>query len=274
MPTTLTSLLLFVVMLLPGFAYLVGKERHGTERRLSPFRETVAIVAASITSELVVLVVFAGVRALWPSVTPDVGALVRDGGTYLRGNGDHHGQYANVAAWGIGLLATAVVLAYLATNPKVRRRLEWLTGPYPHDSTVSAWWILFDRWAGNRKIELVAMLDDGSCVRGQFGSFNTSADDSPDRDLILQRPIFYRPAGSSEETLYETAAVCCPASRIVALFVNYVEPVQPGITPLPVAGSQSPPVEPTAELGASMSAEAPTQALAQSSSQHQASDPC
>ena len=89
--------------------------------------------------------VFAGIRALWPSVTPDVGALVRDGGTYLRGSGDHHGQYGNVAAWGIGLLTTAVVLAYLATKPKIRRRLEWLTGPYPHDSTVSAWWILFER---------------------------------------------------------------------------------------------------------------------------------
>jgi uncharacterized membrane protein len=57
-PTTLTGLLLFVVLLLPGFAYLVGKERHGTERSLSPFRETVAVVAASITSELVVLGLF------------------------------------------------------------------------------------------------------------------------------------------------------------------------------------------------------------------------
>lgn len=31
MPTTLSGLLLFVVMLLPGFAYLVGKEeQNGT----------------------------------------------------------------------------------------------------------------------------------------------------------------------------------------------------------------------------------------------------
>jgi Family of unknown function (DUF6338) len=53
MPTTLTGLLLFVVLLLPGFAYLVGKERAGTERRTSPFRETVAVVAASVATELV-----------------------------------------------------------------------------------------------------------------------------------------------------------------------------------------------------------------------------
>ena len=52
MPTTLTGLLLFVALLLPGFAYLVGKERHGTERRLSPFRETVPWLPASLLSWL------------------------------------------------------------------------------------------------------------------------------------------------------------------------------------------------------------------------------
>lgn len=50
MPTTLTSLLLFVVLLLPGFVYLTCKERHGTERHISTFRETVTIVTASIMS--------------------------------------------------------------------------------------------------------------------------------------------------------------------------------------------------------------------------------
>jgi hypothetical protein len=67
MPTTLTGLLIFVVLLLPGFAYLVGKERHGTERHTSPFRETIAVVAASVTSELAVLGVFAATRAAFPS---------------------------------------------------------------------------------------------------------------------------------------------------------------------------------------------------------------
>ena len=95
MPTTLTGLLLFVVLLLPGFAYLVGKERHGTERRLSPFRETVAVVAASISSELVVLVIFAVIRTGLPSITPNVGALLREGSVYLTGSPGHLGYYAH-----------------------------------------------------------------------------------------------------------------------------------------------------------------------------------
>jgi len=222
MPTTLTGLLLFVVLLLPGFAYLIGKERHGTERRLSPFRETVAIVAASVTSELVVLVVFAIIRSLWSSLTPDVGALIRNGGVYLRGNHGSHGHYGTIAAWGVGLLAAASLLAYLATVPKIRRISEKLLGPYPHDSTVSAWWILFERWKQNRSIEVICILDDGSSVRGGFASFNTAADDSPDRDLILQSPIYYAPTGEEEE-FYDVSAVCVAARDIVTMFVNYVD---------------------------------------------------
>src|SRR5229473_1038663 len=99
MPTTLTGLLLFVVLLLPGFAYLVGKERNGTERQASPFRETVAIVAASVTSELGVLTLFSIVRWLWPAGTPDIGALASNSGAYLRGSAALPGHYREVAAW-------------------------------------------------------------------------------------------------------------------------------------------------------------------------------
>lgn len=278
MPTTLTGLLLFVVLLLPGFAYLVGKERHGTERSLSPFRETVAIVAASITSEFVVLGLFAAIRALWPTATPNVGALIVNGGAYVGGTPGHPGHYKTVAVWGVVLLAAATLGAYLATKPGVRGLGEKLklTGPYPHDSTVSAWWILFERWPYGRDVQVVCMLDDGSVVRGRFGSFNTTAEDSPDRDLILQKPIFYRPSGEkAREVLYPVSAACCPARRIVTLFVAYSEPesvnstgsqerpgsetqVQP--VPVPVPSAVSP-----AQSEASPSAGGPTLVLGQSS---------
>lgn len=258
MPETLTGLLLFVVLLMPGFAYLVGKERSGTERRLSSFREPAAIIAASVASELVVLVLFACIRTIWPPITPDVGALIRNPGDYLRGTSGHPGHYANTAIWAIGLLAVAVALAFSATVPRVRRVTERVMGPYPHDSTVSAWWILFERWGGKRTIELVCMLDDGSSVRGQFGSFNTSADDSPDRDLILKEPLYYRPPGArAKEVPYPAKAVCCPASRIVSMFVNYFEPDQQSLTALLEAGARSQPTVPPS--GASQSGEAPTE---------------
>jgi uncharacterized protein DUF6338 len=147
-------------------------------------------------------------------------------------------------------LETAVLGAYLATKPQVRRMGERLTGPYPHESTVSAWWVLFERWPNGRNVEVICMLDDGSSVRGLFGSFNTSADDSPDRDLILQQPIFYRPLGeNAKEVSLNVSAACCPARRIVSLFVAYSEQAgdltssqeQPGSeTPQECPGSETP----------------------------------
>jgi Family of unknown function (DUF6338) len=80
---------------------------------------------------------------------------------------------------------------------------------------------------------VVLALDDGSAVRGLFGSFNISADDSPDRDLILKEPIFYRPPGeTAREVLWDMSAVCCPARRIVALFVVYSDSQQRSATPV------------------------------------------
>jgi hypothetical protein len=256
MPTTLTGLLLFVVLLLPGFAYLVGKERNGTERKTSPFRETVAIVAASVTSEIAVLVLFAIVRGLWPSVTPDVGALIRHGGVYLHGSDAVAGHYGQVAIWATGMLTLAVILAYAATAPLVRRRRKWLPfiGPYPHNSTVSAWWILFQTWKAEREatlgrdveVQVTCILDDGSAVRGRLGSFNISADDSPDRDLILRKPISYRPVGDDQMHDHSARAMCVPGSRIVTMFVSYIDPSAQTITSseaagLPAGGQTLPP---------------------------------
>ena len=215
MPTTLTGVLLFVVLLLPGFAYLVGKERAGNERRPTPFRETVAIVAASLTSELTVLATFAALRISFPRYTPDVGALVTQGMTYVKAH------YAEVTAWGVGLLLAATALAYTATLPRLRSRLP---GRYPHYTTVSAWAILFVRWrpkAPGSQVRVGIRLEDGSFVSGRLSSYNTAADDTADRDLILRAPIDYQPPDSPDTERLDIAAVTISARRILWLGTNY-----------------------------------------------------
>lgn len=126
------------------------------------------------------------------------------------------------------------------TVPSVRQVASKLPliGAYPDDSTVSGWWILFEKWKGNRDIDVGCVLDDGSYVSGRLASFNTSADDSPARDLLLWAPILYRPPGAHEHIVHETArAASISASRIVSLFVSYRD--QPAVTPSP---SEMPPV--------------------------------
>ena len=243
LPSTLTGLFFFVVLMLPGFAYLVGKERHGTERHTSPFRETISVVAASVTTEVIVLAMFAVARWLLPSRTPDVGALIHDGNAYIADN------YRSLGTWALCMLTLAVVFAYFATVPGMRRLLKRIpvVGSYPHDSTVSAWWIMFEKWPQGRNVEVGCILDDGSYVAGFLGSFNNSADDSPDRDLVLKAPIQYRPPGASEPIPHPVSAVNIPASRIVSMFVNYEKP-EKTITPtIPAAQSELAAAEGVAE---------------------------
>jgi hypothetical protein len=232
MPTTLAGVLIFVVLLLPGFAYLVGKERNGTERHTSPFRETVAVVAASITSELVILALFTFVRWLRPTWTPNVGALIHGGSDYAA---DH---YQSLTTYGLFMLVLAVLIAYLATVPRVRRsrllKIMPIVRSYPHESTVSAWWMMFEKLPNGRKVQVGCNLEDGSYVSGLLASFNNSADDSPDRDIVLGAPIKYRPPGKTTDPYpYSSASVVSiPASRIVSTFAGYLPRPDPETLPV------------------------------------------
>lgn len=220
MPTTLTGLLLFVVLLLPGFAYLVGKERAGTERRTSPFRETVSIVAASVTTELVVVIA----SAKWWTGSIDVNAFIIDPGGYWRNNP------ALVAKWGLGLLAASTVGAYVFTWPRVRRFVNWITrSQYPHPSTVSSWWVLFEETPSRLKVkykrdDLIARaacyMSDGSMVEGTVKDFNQLADEIPDRDLILEAPID-RSAPDGPRQRMKSQLACLSARDITALLVYF-----------------------------------------------------
>lgn len=232
MPTTLAGVLIFVVLLLPGFAYLVGKERHGTERHTSPFRETVAVVAASVTSELIILTVFTFVRWLRPSLMPNVAALIHGGSAYAANH------YQSLTTYGLFMLAFAALIAYSATVPKIRRsrllKIMPIVRSYPHESTVSAWWMMFEELPRGRDVEVGCILEDGSYVSGLLASFNNSADDSPDRDLVLGAPIGYRPPGTTTDPIpYSSASVVSiPASRILSTFAGYMPRPDPEALPI------------------------------------------
>ncbi|MEU4128178.1 DUF6338 family protein [Streptomyces wuyuanensis] len=226
MPTTLTGLLLLVILLLPGLTYVIIRERQGTERRLSPFRETGAVIFGSIVSELVVLTMFAIVRSRWPQATPDVGKLIREGSTYAKAH------YAPLAVWALVLLLLASILAGLAASvPTLASRIQrpqWVAqraarwgNRWNHPSTVSAWWRMFKEWHPDAEIYVVCTLNDGSLIEGSPISFSISADDSPDRDLILAEPRYRPPGATGNAQPYDAGAVCVSARNIVAMFVSH-----------------------------------------------------
>lgn len=216
MPSTLSGLVMLVVVLLPGLTYVVVRERNGSALRLSSFRETGAVVFASVIAELVVLGLFAIVRGLWPQGTPDVGRLIRQGPDYAQRH------YAVLALWAVGLLLAAAALAGLAA---------WWAGDRQHTSVKSSWWILFDQWDQGSIVHVGCVLDDGSFIEGRVAAFNKSSDDSPDRDLILAGPIKYRLPSATESLPYAASAACVAARNITTMFVSYLPAQEAGQAP-------------------------------------------
>jgi hypothetical protein len=237
-PTTLTGVLLFVVLLLPGFAYQIGKERRGSERTTSVLRETATVVAVSVASELFV---FAATSWLW-SRHIDFGRLVREPREYFLSHP------ATIGWWAIGLLAGACVVAYLVTllrgrevprwghrvarglkriRGKKRRpvfavaRWVWRQITYVHPSTMSAWGVLFGD-AKRPEVLVDIRLTDGAWVSGALIAYSTVGADTPDRDLILGPPIKFRGSKGKNLNDYPTSALVISARQISAMFTTFL----------------------------------------------------
>lgn len=230
-PSTLLGLVIFVIGLVPGLAYVLLHERGVPQRALSAFRETAVVVCVSLAANVVALVLFAAARALVPGLTPDVSALVRDPTGYLAIN------FVTVFWWLLGLLAVATTLAAWVGSGMARRLLARILRRLPsrfsrfrldpdfrpHAAGVSAWWLAFNNMPGT-KVYLGCILNDGSFVSGWLLSYSNQADDILDRDLTLAGPIRFRSAGS-KVTMDRpgVGAVVVSARNIALLFVSYVE---------------------------------------------------
>lgn len=221
-PSTLLGLLVFAVLLAPGFVYIVIRERRTPERQLSAFRETAELACISLATNGTCLLLFAVVRGVAPGLTPDVGALIRNPQSYLTAD------YAAVAGWGSGLLLLAMVLAGTAAYARwdgwiATRMLARVDKPLV-SPTVSAWWLLFNKHPGAR-LYVGCVLNDGGYVAGWLHSFSNAASDIPDRDLTLTAPIYYRAPGRDDgNELPNVGAVSVSARQLGLLLVSYVDP--------------------------------------------------
>ncbi|QFZ18498.1 DUF6338 family protein [Saccharothrix syringae] len=212
MPTTLTSLLIFATLLLPGLVFVRRTERDSPERELSAFRETVAVVAAGLCSDLVLLVGLVGAGLAVPRAAPDVGS-------FLRNPIDH---LAEVVLWSVGFVATACVLAHLSAVVLACRAARHPSARRLSDTQQSAWWLLF-REHPDAQVFVGCTLEDGSYLAGFLHSYSRTAKEHPDRELTLRGDITHRPASSTTAAvLPDVNAVAISARRIQFLTVTYL----------------------------------------------------
>jgi hypothetical protein len=258
MPTTLIGLILFVVVLLPGFIFLAVLSWDRPRRRLTAMQETAGFVLASVTINVITVTGYLVTRRLIPVVeaSVDLDTLVRQIGTEQVGAVArlHYQQ----------LWATFVVLLFASCTLAVGGGLLARQLPV-RPAVMSSWWALFDHRNPGTKKTIQCHLQDSSCIEGRLGDWNTDEDEKADRDLVLLAPIKYRPPGHTEMFSHPVSAVCIAARDIVAMFVTYV----------PGAAASPGPAEPPGQVAAEREPPAEVEAVAagKSAPRPQISDP-
>lgn len=241
-PSNLIGLLLFVLLLCPGFAYNSIRSRRRPSRQLTSLQETVIIVTASLAALAVTAVVFAVIRALLPGVTPDVRAVLFTPHAYLQAH------YVPMVWWAAGFLAVSILGAVGVAKvqeshwPSRYRYLRRLAAA-PDASTESGWWIAFRPGLdAGHEVHVGCTLDDGSYVSGRLHSYSQVAEDTADRDLVLRAPLKIRPPGATEsQKALNITWMTISARHIVTMSVTYV-----ARAPVASPASQPPPVAPPA----------------------------
>jgi hypothetical protein len=224
-PTTLLGLVLFVTLLAPGLCFFLARDALRPQRELSAFRETAVVVFVGLACDLSVLLGFAFIRRVAPSLTPDVHLFL------LRTNRYSIRHVAFVSWWGVGLLAAACAIGFLAGRMKTVRvpvlHAKWPPfslrklelGPIRFES---AWYKLFH----GHEDEIVycgCTLEDGTWVGGYLKSYSTEVQETADRELILVAPIRLRPAEMDTAVGFDTSAFVVSARRLMFLDVQYLE---------------------------------------------------
>lgn len=212
MPSTLTGVLIFLALLIPGIVHVIVREINGRQRRESAFRESAGVIAGSVAAELVALLAVLPISSRWLDVPR---LLTRPEGYWLE-------RPVPIAWTAILALALATLIAAAAATPTVVRLVR---GHDARFGEASSWTVAFDRLDIEGSKHVGVILDDGSYVGGRLLSWNDATEEDEDRDLILEEPINYRPAGAtSAEVKYGAHVVVISAAKIKSMFVTYMAP--------------------------------------------------
>lgn len=227
------SIVILGFIVLPGISYRTGRELGRQTKRFPGFRETALLLFPGIVAVAAGLGVFAGIRAWFPTHTPDVRLFLDDPGAYF----DQH--YLYLLWWGVLIMAASCFGAFW-----FGRFVSW-SADRRAMTIKSAWddWLTFklDRRRKRRKFPekyiatyVECFLTDGSVIAGYVESFNAGLEETLERDVCL-RDFQYWPTredmehpplarGTESEFLWGSSPtrVIISAERINFMLVSYV----------------------------------------------------
>lgn len=206
-PSTPVGVALLLILVAPGLAYTLRREKAVPTGPRSAFREALQVIFVSVASFALIGLLATLTRVLAPHHTPNVRGLLLAPGPFAR---EHH---VELAWWTFGLIVAATLLAWLMADPRLirkqrhwstRRPVGWLTGASHEEITeVSAWWRIFEEYKppGTGPTCVGVLKDDGSYIQGTLVSFTAGGLDYDKRELILTAPLSQMTADGTQNSL-------------------------------------------------------------------------
>lgn len=223
MPNSFVGLLLFVVALAPGAAFLAIHHRGPyAARSASALHELSTVVLASLVFNAATLVLIRLIGPLAGPIALDIDELAVSPRAYLRSS------YDLAAMWLSVLLLVSVGLAVVGAGLLNRRGVheyirdsaiaKWLL---PNSTrTLSGWTKLLRETKPDKYKQVTCHFNDGSRMVGWIKSFNTEVADTADRDIVLSAPLTYWPKDGGEEEI-DYGAVAISARSLSFVQVEY-----------------------------------------------------
>lgn len=218
MPGTITGLLVFIAMLIPGFIHYSWRRRLVPMSSDSPLLETAKLVTVSLITNVVAIGVFALGRVIWPEGLLDPQEFLLGPGAFFANNP------GETLLTGVGILVIACGLALgIAEQPgPLKQAAEWFA---PTILDTSAWYEAFEELNDvdrDKYVHAGCTLRDGGFLSGLLAWYSTDTDEGEARDLALAPP-FYRQAHGTEADMTGVSRVVLSARDIIAMEVSLVD---------------------------------------------------
>lgn len=214
MPSTLVGLLIFVVLMVPGYVHHTWRRRKVPLRPDSPLLETASLVAISLVADVAALALFGIARSIRPSAFLDPAQFVAEPQQFFI---DNLGLTSLTA---VGLLMVATLVAWLiaARVPP----LGWLATRFdPSIFDVPAWYEVFEAHE-DAYVHVACSIKDGGFVAGILAWYSTDTDENDDRSLVLAPPLRRIEDGESVDVSM-VGRIVLSARDIETMEVTYLE---------------------------------------------------
>lgn len=212
MPNTLTGLLIFVVLLIPGILHYIQRRTLSDQPQVSALVEGATLTTISLVTNLLTIGIFASIRWLMPTHTPNISALFLEGMTYAAP------RLGYLLSWATALLVISSSMAILwARRPGFLQKIPTFI---PSLIDTSAWIYEFEAAPKDTRVYVGCDLRDGSYIGGYLDWYNTNVEEVSDRDIALVAPITV--LKNNDQPKIDFGVVILSARDIAALYVSYV----------------------------------------------------